>query len=61
MIADLEKLMNEPTFIGSVHEHGEKSYRVAQADNFAYTDPIDGSVSVKQVSLHDFSRKSSNI
>lgn len=53
MMVDLENLMSEPTFIGSVHQHGDKSYRVAQADNFAYTDPIDGSISIKQVSLQD--------
>lgn len=41
--------MSESGFIGSVHEYGDKSYRVAQSDNFSYTDPIDGSVSTKQV------------
>jgi hypothetical protein len=49
MMADLEKLMNEPSFIGSVHEFEGKSYTVALADNFSYTDPIDGSLSSKQV------------
>lgn len=47
-MADLEKLMSEPSFIGSVHEYDGKSFKVALADNFAYTDPIDGSVSTKQ-------------
>ena len=49
MMSDLEKLMSEPSFIGSAHEYEDKSFKVAQADNFAYTDPIDGSVSTKQV------------
>lgn len=48
-MADLEALMNEPSFIGSVHEFDGKSFTVALADNFSYTDPIDGSLSSKQV------------
>lgn len=47
-MADLEALMAEPSFMGSVHQYEDKSFTVAMADNFAYTDPIDGSVSVKQ-------------
>ena len=49
MMADLEALMNDATFIGSVHEHEGKSFTVALADNFSYTDPIDASISSKQV------------
>ena len=49
MMADLEALMNDATFIGSVHEHEGKSFIVALADNFSYTDPIDASISSKQV------------
>ena len=41
--------MNDPQFIGSVHQFEDKTFQVALADNFAYTDPIDGSISVKQV------------
>ena len=40
--------------MGSVHQHGDKSYIVALADNFGYTDPIDGSVATKQVPSVDF-------
>lgn len=49
MMNDLESLMNEPSFIGSTHEFEGKSFIVALADNFSYTDPIDGSISTKQV------------
>ncbi|XP_032787395.1 phosphoglucomutase-1 [Daphnia magna] len=48
MMNDLESLMNEPSFIGSTHEFEGKSFIVALADNFSYTDPIDGSISTKQ-------------
>lgn len=53
MMTDLETLMNDPQFIGSVHQYEEKSYVVALADNFSYTDPIDGSLSSKQVLFSD--------
>lgn len=49
MVEDLELMMNGPSFIGSVHQYEDKSFQVALADNFSYTDPIDGSISVKQV------------
>ena len=49
MMAELEAQMNNPQFIGSVHQFEDKTFQVALADNFAYTDPIDGSISVKQV------------
>lgn len=51
MMADLEKRMNQSDFIGSLHEFESKSFQVAVADNFSYTDPIDGSLSVKQVTI----------
>jgi len=40
--------MSQPSFIGSSHDFNGKSYSVALADNFAYKDPIDGSLSIKQ-------------
>uniref|UniRef100_A0A674PDK0 EF-hand calcium binding domain 7 n=1 Tax=Takifugu rubripes TaxID=31033 RepID=A0A674PDK0_TAKRU len=49
MIKDLEKAMFDPSFIGKKFSSGDKSYEVAVADNFAYTDPVDGSVSKNQV------------
>lgn len=38
-----------PAFIGQKFTANEKSFLVTQADNFTYTDPVDGSVSKKQV------------
>jgi len=48
MMVELEALMNYRQFTGSVHHYMGKAYQVALIDNFAYTDPIDGSISVKQ-------------
>lgn len=42
--------MFEPSFVGKKFSSGDKTYEVAVADNFAYTDPVDGSVSKNQVS-----------
>lgn len=50
VIKDLETAMFDPSFIGKKFSSGDKSYEVAVADNFAYTDPVDGSVSKNQVS-----------
>lgn len=36
-------------FVGQKFTANEKSFIVKQADNFTYTDPVDGSVSQKQV------------
>jgi hypothetical protein len=49
MMQALEKKMTEPGFVGSVHSSGDKKYVVKLADNFSYMDPIDQSVSMKQV------------
>ena len=49
MIKDLETAMFDPSFIGKSFSSGDKTYKVAIADNFAYTDPVDGSVSKNQV------------
>lgn len=49
MIKDLETAMFDPSFLGKKFSSGDKSYEVAVADNFAYTDPVDGSVSKNQV------------
>lgn len=49
MIKDLEAQMSDPSFIGKQFSSGDKTYKVAVADNFAYTDPVDGSVSKNQV------------
>lgn len=49
MIKDLEAAMFDPSFVGKKFSSGDKTYEVAVADNFAYTDPVDGSVSKNQV------------
>lgn len=49
MIKDLEKAMFDPSFVGKKFSSGDKTYEVAVSDNFAYTDPVDGSVSKNQV------------
>lgn len=50
MMKDLEAAMFDPSFKGKKFSSGDKTYEVAIADNFAYTDPVDGSVSKNQVS-----------
>ena len=43
--------MLAPSFVGKKFSSGDKTYEVAVSDNFAYTDPVDGSVSKNQVSF----------
>jgi len=49
MIANLEQMIVEPTTVGKSYSQGGKTFKIAKADNFEYTDPIDKSVSKKQV------------
>lgn len=49
MIAVLEKTIAEASFVGRVYSSEGKTYKVKIADNFSYTDPVDKSVSTKQV------------
>lgn len=46
---DLEGRFGQPGFVGAVFPRGGKTLQIIRADNFEYTDPIDGSVSKKQV------------
>ncbi|XP_076440798.1 phosphoglucomutase-1-like [Babylonia areolata] len=48
MMAGLESFIADPSTIGRKFSSGGKSYTVAIADNFSYTDPVDHSVSTKQ-------------
>lgn len=48
MMADLEKLVTNPQFIGMEHTQDGKTYKVKLADNYKYTDPVDGSVASNQ-------------
>lgn len=50
MMKDLEAAMSDKSFVGQKFSSGDKTYEVAIADNFMYTDPVDGSVSKNQVS-----------
>jgi phosphoglucomutase len=49
MMEALEQKMTEPKFLGQEFSHGVKTYKVRLADNFSYNDPIDKSISTKQV------------
>lgn len=51
MMHHLETVIADKTFIGKTLTADGKSYTVAKADNFSYTDPIDGSVAKNQVSI----------
>lgn len=53
MIADLQQTMFDKAFVGQKFSSGDKTYEVEKADNFEYTDPVDGSVSKGQVSWRD--------
>lgn len=50
MMATLETTITDPSFVGRDYSAGGKTYKVRIADNFSYTDPVDKSVSTKQVS-----------
>lgn len=46
---DLEAMMSDKAFVGQSFSMGEKIYTVEKADNFEYSDPVDGSISRHQV------------
>ncbi|KAK3556764.1 hypothetical protein QTP70_016687 [Hemibagrus guttatus] len=48
MIADLQQTMFDKAFVGQKFSSEDKTYEVEKADNFDYTDPVDGSVSKGQ-------------
>lgn len=49
MMLDLELVVSDKAFIGQVFTVGEKKYQVEAADNFEYSDPVDGTISRNQV------------
>lgn len=51
MMAKLEERITAAGFKGTKLTNGGKSYTVKHADNYSYTDPIDGSVAQKQVRI----------
>ncbi|KAF5903190.1 phosphoglucomutase-1, partial [Clarias magur] len=48
MIGALQETMFDKAFVGQKFSSGDKTYEVEKADNFEYTDPVDGSVSKGQ-------------
>ncbi|XP_067310303.1 phosphoglucomutase-1-like [Pseudorasbora parva] len=48
MMLDLELVVSDKAFIGQVFTVGEKIYQVEAADNFEYSDPVDGTISRNQ-------------
>ncbi|XP_018409355.1 PREDICTED: phosphoglucomutase-1 isoform X2 [Nanorana parkeri] len=48
MMKDLEAVMFDRSFIGQKLAVGDKVYTVEKADNFEYSDPVDGSISRNQ-------------
>lgn len=50
MMANLNAYVADQSNIGKVFTSGDKSYTLAKADNFSYTDPVDHSISKNQVS-----------
>lgn len=51
---DLEALVTDKSFIGQQFAVGSHVYSVVKTDSFEYVDPVDGTVTKKQV----FARKS---
>lgn len=49
MMKDLETIFFDRSFVGKKLSAGDKSYTVEKADNFEYSDPVDGSISRNQV------------
>ena len=49
MMAGLTAMIDSGSTVGKTFSKGDKSYKVSVLDNFSYTDPIDKSVSTKQV------------
>jgi len=49
MMRGIEALIQKPEFVGRKLRHEGKEYVVKQADNYSYTDPVDGSKATKQV------------
>ncbi|TDG41660.1 hypothetical protein AWZ03_011914 [Drosophila navojoa] len=48
MMANMEKTITDAEFVGKSFSSGGKTYKVKEADNFSYTDPVDKSLATKQ-------------
>lgn len=49
MMTNFDKMVASSSLTGKEFKHGDKSFKLSKMDNFEYTDPIDGSISKKQV------------
>jgi hypothetical protein len=49
MMNKLEQIVTSPVYVGTKIIHRNKSYVVKLADNFRYEDPVDGSITERQV------------
>ena len=49
VMTGLETFVADQSLVGKEFTEGSKTFKVAKNDNFEYVDPIDGSVSKKQV------------
>ena len=48
MMKELEALVTNAQFLGMEHTQDGKTYKVEHADNYRFTDPVDGSVAINQ-------------
>ena len=49
LMVNLNKALEDQTLVGKSYTQGDRTFTVAKNDNFEYTDPIDGSITKKQV------------
>lgn len=54
MMLDLELMISDKAFIGQIFTVGGKKFQVETADNFEYSDPVDGTISRNQVKHVDY-------
>lgn len=54
---DLEALVTDKSFIGQQFAVGSHVYSVVKTDSFEYVDPVDGTVTKKQVFLGNHSNR----
>lgn len=51
---EVETVIQKSGFLGTTLSSGNKTYTVKLADNYSYTDPVDGSQANKQVGFKLF-------
>lgn len=60
IMRDLEALVTDKSFIGQQFAVGSHVYSVAKTDSFEYVDPVDGTVTKKQVLAKKSSKQKSS-